>query len=103
VNVILTIAHHSFLEAFHNRLIGFIGVFFLLVFLVTEFIGKLAIAETVLFQSAFLGALLRFSGVVIISLIVITSMAREFSDKGLWLILSARQQNLWVSILYESL
>nr|VFJ60167.1 MAG: hypothetical protein BECKFW1821A_GA0114235_10992 [Candidatus Kentron sp. FW] len=88
MNAIFTIARYTLLEILHNRLFWFIGVFFALTVLLIEFIGELTIVETNAFQSAFLGALLRFSGVVITSLVVITGMVREFNDKGLALILS---------------
>ncbi|MBT8420489.1 MAG: ABC transporter permease [Gammaproteobacteria bacterium] len=88
MSIILTIARYCWLEAMRNRLLWFIGVFFLFSLSLTAFIGELAIAETVLFQSAFLGAVLRFGSVVVMCLLVITSMVREFNDRGLWLILS---------------
>nr|VFJ69878.1 MAG: hypothetical protein BECKFW1821C_GA0114237_102025 [Candidatus Kentron sp. FW] len=88
MNAIFTIARYTLLEISNNRLFWFIGVFFALTLLFIEFVGELAITETNAFQSAFLGALLRFSGVVITSLVVITGMVRELNDKGLVLILS---------------
>nr|VFJ51044.1 MAG: hypothetical protein BECKFM1743C_GA0114222_100932 [Candidatus Kentron sp. FM]VFJ68127.1 MAG: hypothetical protein BECKFM1743A_GA0114220_104656 [Candidatus Kentron sp. FM]VFK21410.1 MAG: hypothetical protein BECKFM1743B_GA0114221_107842 [Candidatus Kentron sp. FM] len=88
MNVILTIARYCWLEAVRNRLAWFVGIFFLFSLSLTELIGHLAIAETVLFQSAFLGAVLRFGSVIMMSLLVITTVLREFDDKGVWLILS---------------
>jgi ABC-type transport system involved in multi-copper enzyme maturation permease subunit len=85
---ITTIARFSFVEALRNRLLWLIGLFLLAGFLLVEFIGEVAITETVQFQSGFLGALLRISAVLIMSLFVISSMVREFNDKGMELVLS---------------
>lgn len=82
------IAKYTALEAFRTR-------FFLVVFLVAaasiglaEFISQVAITETQQIQSAVVGATLRMVAVLILSLFVITSMVREFNDKGFELILS---------------
>jgi len=88
MNAILTIAWYTVLEILQRRLIWFMGVFFLLSLSLTELIGELAITETVPFQSAFLGALLRFSTVIMTSLFVIAGIVREINDKGLLLVLS---------------
>nr|VFK30244.1 MAG: hypothetical protein BECKMB1821G_GA0114241_106118 [Candidatus Kentron sp. MB]VFK34181.1 MAG: hypothetical protein BECKMB1821I_GA0114274_106318 [Candidatus Kentron sp. MB]VFK76719.1 MAG: hypothetical protein BECKMB1821H_GA0114242_10712 [Candidatus Kentron sp. MB] len=88
MNAIVTIAGYTVLEMLRNRLLRFVGAYFLVLFLLSRFIGELAIIETVSFESAFLGALLRFSTVVMTGLLVITGMVREFHDKGMMLILS---------------
>lgn len=82
------IALFTFLEALRNRLVWLVLGFVLVGFGLAEFLGAVAITETRQFQSGFMGALLRASAVFIVSLFVITSMVREFNDKGLELVLS---------------
>ena len=53
-----------------------------------EFVGALAITESVAFKSGLLGALLRLAAVFLLSLFVITSMVRELNDKQLELVLA---------------
>jgi len=54
----------------------------------TEFIGQLAITETRKTQAILVGAGMRLFAVVTIALFVITSVVREFNDKGFDLIAS---------------
>lgn len=85
---VFVVARYTVLEALRNRLLGLALVLLVAGFGLAEFIGALAITETVQFQSSFLGALLRIAAVLVTSLFVITSMVREFNDKGLELVLS---------------
>ena len=85
---LFAIAFYTFLEALRNRLFGLVVVFLVAGFGLAEFTGELAIIEAVPFQSGFLGAVLRLFAVFVVSLFVITSMVREFNDKGLELVLS---------------
>ena len=85
---IVTIARFTFLEAVRNRLFAltFVGLF--CVFGLTEFVGELAISETNSIQAILIGAGMRLFAVTTIALFVITSMVREFNDKGFDLIAS---------------
>jgi len=85
---LFTIAAYTLLEAIRNRLLWLVFVFMVGAFTLAEFLGEVAITESVQFQSGFLGAILRVVAVFIVSLFIITSMVREFSDKGLELVLS---------------
>lgn len=85
---VITIAKYTFLEAIKNRLfvlglIGIVGVFAL-----GQFIGELAITETRMVQGSLVGFVMRLAAVFIISLFVITSVIREFSDKTVDMIIS---------------
>ena len=82
------IALFTFLEALRNRLLWLVLVFVLIGVGLAEFLGAVAITETRQFQSGFMGALLRAAAVFILSLFVITSVVREFNDKGVELVLS---------------
>ena len=82
------IAIFTFLEALRNRLLWLVLVFVLIAVGLVEFLGAVAITETRQIQSGFMGALLRAGSVFILSLFVITSVVREFNDKGVELVLS---------------
>lgn len=82
------IAIFTFLEALRNRLLWLVLVFVLIGVGLVEFLGAVAITETRQIQSGFMGALLRAGSVFILSLFVITSVVREFNDKGVELVLS---------------
>jgi ABC-type transport system involved in multi-copper enzyme maturation permease subunit len=75
-------------EATRNRLLWLVLAFVVIGFGLSQFVSEIAIAESVTFQSSFLAAMLRFFAVFTIALFVITSMVREFDDKGLELVLS---------------
>lgn len=82
------IAYYTLLEALRNRLLWLVVGILLAAFGLAEFLGAVAITETRQFQSGFMGALLRAFAVFVLSLFVITSIVREFNDKGLELVLS---------------
>lgn len=82
------IAYYTLLEALRNRLLWLVVGVMLAAFGLAEFLGAVAITETRQFQSGFMGALLRAFAVFLLSLFVITSIVREFNDKGLELVLS---------------
>lgn len=84
----VAIAFYTVLEGLRNRLLWLLALFVIAGFALTEFIGELAITETVQFQSALLGSYFRLCGVFMVSLFVVTSMVREFDEKGLELVLS---------------
>ncbi|MCK5361551.1 MAG: ABC transporter permease, partial [Gammaproteobacteria bacterium] len=85
---ISTIAFYTFLEATRNRLVWLVVAFVVIGFGLSQFVSEIAITESATFQSSLLAAMLRFFAVFTISLFVITSMVREFDDKGLELVLS---------------
>lgn len=85
---ISTIAFYTFLEATRNRLLWLVVAFVVIGFGLSQFVSEIAITESAAFQSSFLAAMLRFFAVFTIALFVITSMVREFDDKGLELVLS---------------
>lgn len=87
-NLLCTIAKFSIWEAIRDKFLLFIfggvaGLFF-----AALFIGELAITEGAMTQAALLASALRLFSVFTIGLFVITSMIREFNDKGFELILS---------------
>lgn len=87
-NLLFTIAKYSIWEAIRDRFLIFIISGVLIFFLVSLFVGELAITEGVQIQAAVLAFSLRLFCVFTIGLFVITSMVREFNDKGFELILS---------------
>ena len=84
----ITIAYFTVLEAIRNRLFIFTVVLTVSMFGFSGFIGELAITETEQVQSVMLGFILRLFSIFMVSLFVITSMVREFDDKGFELLLS---------------
>jgi ABC-type transport system involved in multi-copper enzyme maturation permease subunit len=85
---VLTIARFTLLEAMRTRLPWLVFAAILLAFLASLFAREIAITETTRVQTALLAATLRTAAVFIIGLYVLTSMIREFNDKGLELVLS---------------
>lgn len=85
---ILTIAYFTFLEAARARLTRLMLLVLLAAFAGSLFLNAIAIADSQRIQTAFLAAVLRPAGVFMLSLFVIGSLAREFDEKGLELILS---------------
>ena len=88
INNVRTIAFFTFREATQNRLfrLTFVGLICLLG--IAEFTGELAITEVREIQAALLASIARWFIVMTSALFVITSMVREFNDKGTELILS---------------
>lgn len=87
-NLLLTIAKYSIWEAVRDKFLLFILMGVIAFFCVSLFIGELAITEGVQMQAALLASSLRLFSVFTMGLFVITSMIREFNDKGFELILS---------------
>jgi ABC-type transport system involved in multi-copper enzyme maturation permease subunit len=85
---LLTIAKYSIWEAVRDKFLVFILLGVIVFFCVSLFIGELAITEGAQMQSALLASALRLLSVFTMGLFVITSMIREFNDKGFELILS---------------
>jgi len=86
--VFITIAKYTFFEAVRDRLFILLIVGLVCAFGLSQFIGELAITETQQIQVALLGSGLRLFAIFTIGLFVVTSMVREFNDKGLELLLS---------------
>ncbi len=76
------IARFSFLEAMRNRLFLLALAGIICVLGLAEFVSELAITESRQIVSSMLSALIRLFCVFIIGLFVITSVVREFNDKG---------------------
>ena len=95
---VLVIAHATFLEALRNRLIWLNAAFLLAAFLGAEFVAQVAITEADAFQAGLLGAGLRLYAVLMLSVFVVTSLVREFNDKGHELLLS-RAIPRWVYLM----
>ena len=85
---IRVIARFTLLEALRNRLVWLLATILLAAVLLAEFIGALAITESLQTRTAMLSALLRISAVFVVSLFVISSGVRELNEKGTELVLS---------------
>lgn len=85
---IRTIAFYTLLEALRNRLMWLLFAVVLIGIGISGFLNALAITESRQIQLALLAAFLRFSAVFLIATFVVTSMVREFNDKGLELVLA---------------
>ena len=85
---IATLARYTLLEARSTRLIWLYAGALLLVFAAALFVHQLAITESMRVLIAFSAAATRLVAVFVLSLHVITSLVREFNDKGLELNLS---------------
>ena len=85
---IITIARFTFFEAMRNRLFLLTLAGLVCVLGLTEFVGELAVSEAGQFQAIVIGAGMRLFAIVTIALFVITSVVREFNDKGFDLIVS---------------
>lgn len=85
---VLTIAKYTCLEAVRNRLFALLLVGVVGIFVLGEFIGELAIAETAATQTAILAFILRISAVIVTTLYVVSSVLREFNDRTINLIIS---------------
>jgi ABC-type transport system involved in multi-copper enzyme maturation permease subunit len=84
----LTIARYTFLEAVRNRLFALTVTGLVCLLGLTEFIGEIAITESLEVQASLVGAGMRLFTVMTVSLFVITSVIREFNDKGFEMVLS---------------
>ena len=85
---IVTIARFTVLEAWRTRLPWLFVVVLGLILGAAYFLQQLAITESTRLQIAFSAAVTRFAAVFILSLHILTSIMREFNDKGLELTLS---------------
>lgn len=82
------IAYYTFIEAIRNRMFLLMVVGLVCLLGIAEFTGELAITETREIQSVLVASIARWFVIMTSALFVITSMVREFNDKGVELILS---------------
>lgn len=85
---IYSIATYTLLEALRNRLSWLMLIVIFLGIGLSGFLNALALTESQATQLALLAAFLRFSAAFLLATFVVTSMVREFNDKGLELLLS---------------
>ena len=85
---IATIARFTLLEALRTRLPWLFVIVLALILGAAYFVQQLAITESARLQIGFSAAATRFAAVFMLSLHILTSMVREFNDKGLELTLS---------------
>lgn len=83
-----TIAFYTLLEALRNRLMWLVVLVALVGIGLSGFLRDIAITESSQIQVALLAAFLRFAAVFLLATFVVTSMVREFNDKGLELVLA---------------
>ena len=83
-----TIARYSLREALQNRLLALLSVLLLGGFVLTEFVGAVALTEHRAVQAAILGSILRLGSVLIVALFVVATLLREQQDRTLELVLS---------------
>ena len=88
ITQILTIARFTIIESLRNRLLLLSYLIIAISFALVEFIGDLTITEHRVTQVAILGAFLRISAVVMVTLFVVTSSLRELQDKTLEMIMA---------------
>ena len=85
---IKAIGFFTLLEAVRHHLIWLIVGSVLTGILVGQFVDSLAITESVQIQNAIIGAMFRFIAVIIVTLFVVSSVAHDFSDKTIELLLA---------------
>jgi len=85
---IVTLARFTLLEAWRTRLLWLFVIALTLVFGAAYFVQQLAITESARVQTVFAASASRLVAVFVLSLYILTSLVREFNDKGLELTLS---------------
>lgn len=88
LSMIRAVAAYTLLEALRQRLWRLAGACIGTAFVVAEFAGAVAVAESEATRTLLLGAMMRGGAVLALSLVVITGMAREWHDKVPELMLS---------------
>ena len=88
MHTVPTIAFYTVLEALRTRLFWLVLLVALALWGGSLFVQQLAITESSRFQTAFLASFLRPASVFILSLYIISSVAREFNERSFELILS---------------
>jgi ABC-type transport system involved in multi-copper enzyme maturation permease subunit len=85
---IATIARYTLLEAMRTRLPGLVAAVVLLLVAASFFVHEIAVTEGARLQTGFYAATMRLAAVFIAGLYVLTSLSREFNDKGLDILLA---------------
>ncbi|MFZ6843871.1 ABC transporter permease [Undibacterium sp. RuTC16W] len=85
---IATIGFYTFIEALRNRLIWAVILIALIGIGFSGFLNEIALTESRQIQLALMAAFFRFAAVFLLATFVVSSMLREFNDKGLELLLS---------------
>jgi len=85
---VFTIARYTALEAVRTRFVWLIVALVFAGIGIGAFSGGLAITETRQTETAIVASILRFASVMLVILFVTTSVARDFSDKSVELMLS---------------
>jgi ABC-type transport system involved in multi-copper enzyme maturation permease subunit len=80
---ITTIARYAVLEAVRTRFALLTLTLVIVLLALSFFVREIAIAETARYQTTLYAAAMRLAAVFVIALHVITSIGREFQDKGL--------------------
>ncbi len=83
-----TIARYTLLEALRTRLPGLVASAIMLLGAAGFFVQEIAITESARLQTGFYAATMRLTCVFITGLYVISSITREFNDKGLDIVLA---------------
>ena len=85
---IRVLAFGALLEAYNGRLLATLFVVLLSGFILAQFLGEVAVTESVAIQTGFLAAFLRLAIVFVLAVFVISSSVREICDKTVYLLLS---------------
>jgi hypothetical protein len=85
---IVTLTRYTLLEAVRTRLPWLFAIVLVLILGAAYFTQQLAITESVRMQIGFTAGATRLAAVFVLSLHILTSMVREFNEKGLELTLS---------------
>lgn len=85
---IATIARYTLLEALRTRLPALVGAAVVLLIAGSLFVHEIAVTEGARLQTGFYAAIMRLAAVFIAGLYVLTSITREFNDKGLEMLLA---------------
>jgi ABC-type transport system involved in multi-copper enzyme maturation permease subunit len=85
---VLAIAQFTFLEALRTRLVWVVLAVLAALTLASLFVQQLAITDTARLQTGFLASSTRLAAAFVLCLHVASSMAREFNEKGVELLLS---------------
>jgi ABC-type transport system involved in multi-copper enzyme maturation permease subunit len=85
---IAAIARYTLLEALRTRLPRLVVLAAALLFAASFFVAEIAVTENARMQAGFYAACARLAAVFIAALYVLTSMTREFNDKGLDIVLA---------------
>ena len=85
---VFTIARFTLLEAIRTRLPLVVLTVFALIWASSYFVHQISITESARLQSSFFAAAARLASVFMLALYITSSLAREFNEKGLELVLA---------------